>query len=54
MCASGGMNEAISDKRIAVIPSWPMNVLQKLLRDSYPEYISKIPDEIEKLRDNNS
>ena len=54
MYSSGGMNEVISVICIVVIPSFPMNVLQKLLRDAYPEYISKIPDEIERLRDNNN
>ena len=54
MYASGGMNEATSGKCIVVIPSLPMNVWQKLLRDSYPEYILKIPDEIERFCDNNN
>ena len=34
MCATGGMNEAISGECITVIPSLPINVLQKLLTDS--------------------
>ena len=44
ICTSGGMKGAISDKRIAVIPTLSMNVLQKLLTDSCPEYILDIPD----------
>ena len=54
MCALGGRNGAISSKRIAVIPSLFMNVLQKLLRDFFPEYISNISDEIKKLCDKNN
>ena len=44
ICASGGMQGAISGKRIAVIPTFSMNVLQTLLTDSCPEYILDIPD----------
>ena len=46
MCALSGINKAISGKGIAVIPSLFMNVLQELLRDSYPEYISNVRDEV--------
>ena len=54
ICASGRMNEAISGKCTAVIPSLLMTVLQKHMTDSYPEYISDIPFEIKKLRDKNT
>ena len=54
MYASGGMKGAKSGKRIAVIPSLSINVLQKQLTDSYHEYIWDVLDEIKKLRDNNN
>ena len=54
MCALGGMNEAISGKRIAAISSLFMNVLQKLFRDTCPEYISNVTDEIKKLCEMNN
>ena len=54
MWALGGMNEAISGKRIVVIPGLFMNVLQKQVRDSYREYISSVPDEIKEMRDKNN
>ena len=50
MCASGGMKGAISGRRITVIPSLSMNVLQKPSTDFFPEYISDIPDEMKRLR----
>ena len=49
MCALGRKNEAIPGKHIAVTPSLFMNVVQKLLRDFYPEYISNIRDEIKEV-----
>ena len=52
MHASGGMKGAKSGKRIAIIPSLSINLLQKQLTDSYQEYLWDIPDEIKKLRDN--
>ena len=53
MCTSGRMNGATSGKRITVNPSLSMTVLQKLLTDSCPEYISDLPDEIKRLHDKN-
>ena len=51
MCASGGKKTAIFGKHITFVPSLSMNVLQKLLKDSCPEYITGITDVSKRLRD---
>ena len=46
MCAPRGSKGATASKCIAIIPGLSMNVLQKLLKDCYEEYILHMPDEI--------